>query len=200
MPQSLFVSRTLTPEERRRLLAARRWTADERRIVVRGFFGRLAIAIEPAIIAVLFGILTVALLRMAADGTEEHAGLQLLAPIFGLGAIAFALYAVFLLRVPLRALRETYEPIFVVDGYIRTRGRDDFSSRGHNGYIAVLLDDGRVAAEWPTMGDGDLTMGETPALLEFSEYGGIHRIDGQPTGVLPSSFRNIGIGTNKPPL
>lgn len=181
------------------MLAMRRWTPDERRVVVRGLLGRLAIAIEPAAIALLFGFFTVSLLRLAADGSEEHAGLQLLAPIFGLGAAAFAVYAVFLLRAPLRALRETYQPIFIVDGFIRTRSRDDLSPRGYNGYVAVLLDDRRLACEWPTIGEGDLTANEAPALLEFSEYGGIHRIDGAPTGVLPSTWQNIGVGSNKPP-
>lgn len=176
----------------------RRWTPQERRIIVRGALGRLAIAVEPAAISLLFGVFTVGLLRLAADGNQEHAGLQLLAPIFGLGAVAFAIYAIMLLRAPLRALRETYEPIFTVDGYLRTRGRDDFSPRGYNGYVAVLLEDRRIAAEWPTIGDGDLAAGESPALLEFSEFGGIHRIDGQPTGVLPSNFRNIGVGSNRP--
>ncbi len=176
----------------------RRWLPDERQVVVRGLFGRLAIAVEPAAIALLFGMFTFSLLRLAGDGTEEHAGLQLLAPIFGLGAAAFAVYALVLLRTPVRALLETYQPIFVVDGFLRTRARDDLSPRGFNGYIAALTADGQVACEWPTIGDGDLAAGESPALLEFSENGGIHRIDGKPTGVLPSSFRNIGVGSNKP--
>jgi len=190
----------LTADERRRLLAMRRWTPSERRIVVRGLFGRLAIAVEPAAISLLFGIFTVGLLRLAGDGNEEHAGLQLLAPIFAFGSLAFAVYAVYMLLTPLRALRETYGPIFVVDGYIRTRGRDDFSERGYNGYIAVLLDDRRVACEWPTIGNGDLIARTNAALLEFSEYGGIHTIDGKSTGVLPAGFSNIGVRSNKPPL
>lgn len=159
----------------------------------------MAIAIEPAIISLLFGVFTVGLLRLAGDGNEDHAGLQLLAPIFALGAVAFALYAVYMLRAPIRALRETYKPIFVVDGYVRTRGRDDFSQRGSNGYVAVLLEDRRVADEWPTTGDGDLPASEAAAWLEFSEFGGIHSIDGRSTGVLPANFRNIGVGSNRPP-
>jgi hypothetical protein len=189
----------LTADERRRVLAMRRWTPNERRIIVRGLFGRLAIAIEPAIISLLFGGLTVGLLRLAADGNEDHAGLQLLAPIFALGAVAFAVYAIYMVIAPIRALRETYGPIFVVDGYIRTRGRDDFSQRGSNGYVAVLLDDRRVACEWPTIGDGDLPSCTDAALLEFSEFGGIHNIDGKSTGVLPANFSNIGVRSNKPP-
>jgi hypothetical protein len=177
----------------------RRWTPSERRIVVRGLFGRLAIAVEPAIISLLFGVFTIGLLRLAADGNEDHAGLQLLAPIFALGAVAFAMYAVYMILAPARALRETYGPIFVVDGYLRTRGRDDFSERGSNGYIAVLLDDKRVACEWPTIGEGDLPTRTDAALLEFSEYGGIHTIDGRSTGVLPAGFSNIGVRSNKPP-
>jgi hypothetical protein len=189
----------LTADERRRVLAMRRWTPDERRIIVRGLFGRLAIAIEPAIISLLFGGLTIGLLRLASDGNEDHAGLQLLAPIFALGAVAFAVYAIYMVIAPIRALRETYGPIFVVDGYIRTRGRDDFSHRGSNGYVAVLLDDRRVACEWPTIGDGDLPACTDAALLEFSEFGGIHNIDGKSTGVLPTNFSNIGVRSNKPP-
>ncbi|MDQ6766670.1 MAG: hypothetical protein M3Z41_02575 [Candidatus Eremiobacteraeota bacterium] len=189
----------LTAEDRRRLLAMRRWTPDERRIVARGLFGRMAIAVEPAIISLLFGIFTVGLLRLAGDGNEDHAGLQLLAPIFGLGAAAFAIYALLLLRAPLRALRETYQPIFVVDGYIRTRGRDDLSERGSNGYVAVLLDDLRLAYEWPAVGEGDLPLRTDAALLEFSEHGGIHSIDGRSTGVLPVGFCNIGVRSNRPP-
>jgi hypothetical protein len=192
--------RPLTADERRRLLVMRRWTPNERRIVVRGLFGRLAIAVEPAIISLLFGVFTVGLLRLAGDGNEDHVGLQLLAPIFAFGSIAFAVYAIYMLLTPLRALRETYCPIFVVDGYIRTRGRDDFSERGCNGYIAVLLDDKRVACEWPTIGAGDLIARTDAALLEFSEYGGIHAIDGKSTGVLPAGFSNIGVRSNKPPV
>ncbi len=177
----------------------RQWAPAERKIVVRGLFGRLLIAIEPAIIALLFGFFTVGLLRLAYDGNESHHGLELLAPIFGLGAVAFVIYAGFLLARPLRALRETYGPIFIVDGFVRMRGPDDFSERGSNGYVAVLTSDRRVACEWPTVGDGRLALSELPAYCEFSEFGGIHTIDGQPTGVLPQDFKNIGVGTNRPP-
>jgi hypothetical protein len=178
----------------------RRWTPDERQIVVRGLFGRMAIAVEPAIISLLFGVFTVGLLRLAGDGNQDHAGLQLLAPIFALGAGAFAVYAICLLVAPLRALRETYAPIFVVDGYLRTRGRDDLSQRGSNGYVAVLLDDRRVVCEWPAIGEGDLPHRTDAALLEFSEYGGIHKVDGRSTGVLPEVMRNIGVRSNRPPV
>jgi len=189
----------LTADERRSELVMRRWTPDERTIVVRGLFGRLAIAVEPAIISALFCVFTIELLRLANDGNADHEGLQLLAPIFALGAAAFAVYAVCLLRAPLRALRETYGPIFIVDGYIRTRGRDDFSERGSSGYIAVLTHDRRVACEWPAIGDGDLPMRTDAALLEFCEDGGIITLDGRSTGVLPKNFHNIGVRSNSPP-
>jgi len=177
----------------------RRWRPDERSIVVRGMLGRAAIAIEPAIAALLFGFFALRLLRLAGDGQADHVGLQFLAPIFGFGAALFAVYAAMLMRTPLRALRETYEPIFVVDGYVRMRGPDDFSQRGSSGYVAVLLEDHRLACEWPTVGMGELPRRLDPALLEFSEYGGIHSIDGKSTGVLPAGFRNIGVRSNQPP-
>lgn len=189
----------LTAEQRRAMLAMRQWTPLERGIVMRGLLGRLAIAAEPLIIAVLFGFFAYALLRLGSDGKEIHHGLTLFTPIFGLGALAFLIYAAYLLARPLRALRETYEPIFVVDGYLRTRGRDDFSERGFSGYVAVLLSDRRVACEWPSVGTTDVSYSEFAALCEFSEYGGIHSIDGRPTGVLPKDFSNIGVGTNRSP-
>jgi len=194
-----FLRTTLTASDRRQLLAMRPWRSDERRIIVRGLFGRVAIAIEPAIVAILFSAFGLRLLRLGTDGNPDHGGLQLLAPIFLLGAAMFAVYAMLLLAAPFRALRETYQPIFVVDGYVRTRGRDDFSQRGSNGYVAVLLDDRRVACEWPTVGVGDLPNRTDAAHMEFSEYGGIHTIDGRPTGVLPAGFRNIGVRSNQPP-
>lgn len=175
----------------------RPWTHDERRIIARGLTGRFAIAVEPAVLALLFGFFTQGLIRRASGGNPDHAGLVLLAPIFALGAAAFAVYAVVLLLKPIRALRETYQPIFVVDGYLRTRGRDDFSPRGFNGYVAVLLENRQIACEWPTVGQGDLPSSEASAMLEFSEYGGVHSIDGRRTGVLPEKFPNIGVGATR---
>jgi hypothetical protein len=156
------------------------------------------VAIEPALLGVLFGFFTIALLRLASDGTQEHAGLQLLAPIFGVGAAGFAAYAVGLLLGPLRTLRDTYAPIFIVDGYLRTRGRDDLSQRGSRGYIAALLEDGSLACEWPAVGDTDLPFRVDAAVLEFSEFGGILSVDGRSTGALPP-IANVGIRSNQPP-
>jgi hypothetical protein len=35
-----------------------------------------------------------------------------------------------------------------------------------------------------------------PAHVEFSHYGGIHRIDGRSTGVLPARLPALGIGAS----
>ena len=176
----------------------RRWRPDESQIVRRGMFGRLTIAVEPAAIAVLFawfGYWIAAHGR--ADATHDD---WIFSLIFLPGAAAFAIYAVVLMAAPIRALRETHEPIFIVDGYLRTRGRDDFSLTGFNGYVAVLTEARQVACEWPTRGEGDLPSAMQPALLEFSEFGGIHAIDGKNTGVLPADFPVLGVGANtKPP-
>jgi len=189
--ESFFVPPPLTPDDRRRLLVMGKWRRHERRVVERGFFGRLIIAVEPGAIAILFSIVAVLLMR-----NPEHLPI---AGIVGIGAICFSLYAIFLMIEPFRALRETRKPIFVVDGYLRTRGRDDLSAQGTNGYVAVLLDDRRVACEWPTTGHADLPYAIQPAYLEFSEYGGVHSVDGRETGVVPQPFPAFGIGANRPP-
>jgi len=36
--------------------------------------------------------------------------------------------------------------------------------------------------------------GDDPRLTEFSEYGGVHRIDGRSTGVLPDRIARFGVG------
>ncbi len=191
-----FAPAPMTPAQRRELLAMRRWRPDERRIVRRGLLGRLTIAVEPGIIALLFGWFAYWIgTHGRTDATHDD---WIFAIIFLPGAAAFAIYAVVLMLGPVKALRETYQPIFVVDGYLRTRGRDDFSLSGSNGYVAVLTDGKRVACEWATRGDGDLPHAIAPAMLEFSEYGGIHSIDGKPTGVLPQDFPVLGVGINRP--
>jgi hypothetical protein len=95
---------------------------------------------------------------------------------------------------PVRALFHTRRPIFIVDGYIRFRRRDNASKAGTNGYIAVLTEDGSVACEWPTLGEIELPDHTRPAFCEFSEYGGVHRIDGRLTGVLPAHMPPLGVG------
>jgi hypothetical protein len=192
-----FVPPPMTPAQRRLLLAMRPWRPDESRIVRRGMFGRLAIAVEPALIAVLFGWFGYWIATHGrSDATHND---WIFSIIFLPGAAAFAVYALVLMAGPMRALRETRQPIFVVDGYLRTRGRDDFSTTGSNGYVAVLTEERRIACEWATRGGGDLPNAEQPAMLEFSEFGGIHAIDGKKTGILPEDFPVLGIGGNKPP-
>ncbi len=174
-------------------------------MVVRGFSGRFVTALEPAIIAILFAVFTFGL-----DYVRHHPGVDLsgkpvdlngyqyFVALFGLGAAVFTLYAMALVLAPLRALLQTWKPIFIVDGYLRTRGPDDWSDRGSTGYIAVLLDDGRVAAEWPVSGQAELTSAVHPAYMEFSEFGGIHKVDGQSTGVLADDMPPFGVGVNHP--
>jgi len=178
----------LSPLDRDALIIRRAWTRAERRIVLHGFAGRLAIAVEPLLCALVFLALTLALVF------NKNREIIILAPIFGLGVVAFAIYAIGVMFAPVRALIHTFRPIFIVDGYIRYRGRDAGSDDWSNGYLAVLTEDGRVACEWPTLGEIDVPDHRRPALCEFSEYGGVHRIDGASTGVLPDRIATLGVG------
>ena len=154
-------------------------------------------ALEPAIIAVLFGALALGIERVA--GAKEHQGYIYFAWVFAFGGACFVLYTVALLVNPIRTLLQTRQPIFIVDGYVRTRAPDEHSAIGSSGYIAVILDDGAVACEWPAVGSVPLPDEQYPAFMEFSEFGGIHCVDGQSTGVLPTSFPALGIGGARPP-
>jgi hypothetical protein len=196
----MFTPSALTSADRRRLLAQRSWRTAERRVVIRGLAGRALTALEPAAIGgVLLWVAAVLALRVSIDdGQPIHAGLPI-ALIFAPVAVGFFFYAAWLVCEPLRALRETYEPVFIVDGFVRTRGRDDFSDRGSCGYIAALTADSRVACEWPARGPTEFAHSARAALLEFSEYGGLHTIDGRPTGILPADFPAFGVGGNRPP-
>ena len=195
-----FTTAALSSAERRRLLASRPWRAAERRVVIRGVAGRAVTALEPAAIGgVLLWVAFVLAFRVTIDeGRPIHADMPI-ALIFIPVAVAFFVYAGWLVREPLRALRQTYEPIFIVDGYVRTRSRDDFSERGFCGYVAALTADHRVAGEWPARGPVEYTHSMRAAVLEFTEYGGLHAIDGRPTGILPADFPPFGIGGNRPP-
>lgn len=179
----------LTANERKELLIRRTWTRDERRVVLQGFLGRAAIAIEPVVCGVVFAALTYGLFVR---------GLWFLTPIFGMAVVAFAIYAFVMLVTPARALLKTFGPIYIVDGYIRYRDPDAESGEGANGYVAVLLHDERVCYEWPSFGKEPLPVGTVPALVEFSEYGAIHTIDGRSTGVLPKKLTTLGIGSVHP--
>jgi hypothetical protein len=190
----------LTSAERRRVLAFRPWRAAERRVVVRGVAGRAVTALEPAAIGgLLLWVAVVLAARVSIDqGQLVHAEMPI-AAIFAPVALAFFVYAGWLVSEPLRALRQTFEPIFIVDGYLRTRGRDDFSERGSCGYVAALTEDLRVAGEWAAQGPSEYSHTMRAATLEFSEYGGLHAIDGRPTGILPTDFPAFGVGANRPP-
>jgi hypothetical protein len=157
-------------------------------VVINGFLGRLVIAIEPAICGAVFLALTVGMV------VNRDKGIIVLAPIFALGVVAFGIYAFAVMLAPVRALLHTLGPIYIVDGYVRYRGRDGGSEDDSNGYIAVLTEDRRIACEWPTLGDIELPELARPSLCEFSEYGGIHTIDGRSTGVLPGRIPAFGVG------
>jgi hypothetical protein len=95
-----------------------------------------------------------------------------------------------------RAVFETFTPIFIVDGYVRYRESQATETSPVEYHVAVLNADREVLGEWqlrqwPTsIGTQDLWA----ALVEFSPYGGIHKIDGLSTGVLPAKISPFGIG------
>jgi hypothetical protein len=165
----------------------RPWSAAERRVVLRGFLGRLTIAIEPLLIGVFFGLLPVFLLL------RHQEAAVFAAPIFAFAAIAFFAYAIVLMVPPTRAVFQTFEPIYTVDGYIRYRAERTATPQF---FVAVLDADHHVLGEWPlrewpaSIGNRDLW----PVIVEFSRYGGIHKIDGHPTGVLPTEISPFGVG------
>jgi hypothetical protein len=174
----------------RRAVAARPWSAAERRVVSRGFWGYFFIAIEPVIISLLFLALAVTLLLRK----QETA--IFVAPIFICAALAFAAYAAVLLLPATRALIESYGSIYNVDGYVRYRAHRRYEDEPPTYFVAVLDADREELGEWPmrerpeALNFGDLW----PAVVEFTPYGGIHRIDGRSTGVLPDEFPALGIG------
>jgi hypothetical protein len=166
---------------------SRAWSRAERRVVLRGFFGRLTIAIEPLIVAVFFALLPLGLLLRR----QEIA--LLLAPIFAFAAIAFLAYTIALMVPSAHAVLETFAPIYVVDGYVRYRTAP---SPQPEYYVAVLSADQQMLGEWP-LREWPPSIGERelwPVLVEFSQYGGIHKIDGRPTGVLPAEIAPFGVG------
>ncbi len=134
---------------RREHLASRPWTARERLIVWRGLTGRFAIAIEPLLGTLFFGALTYGIIWRARVAKPHD--MWILSPIFGLAALAFLAYFVYLLVAPVIAYRETYKPIYLVDGYIRYRAPDDDSDLGANGYVAVLFADREICCEWESL-------------------------------------------------
>ena len=188
----------MTADERSAALIRRPWQRSERMVVLHGFFGRLCIAIEPILCGTMFLALTIGMLLVRTDPShpDDH-NMVILSPIFGFGVVACIFYAIALMLAPTRALLQTFRPIFIVDGYVRYRPPDAESPVDSNGYVAVLTEDSSIACEWPTLGDVPLRAATIPALSEFSEYGGVHRIDGRPTGVLPDRIARLGVGIIK---
>jgi hypothetical protein len=189
------------PSARDAVLVRRSWTASERRVVLRGLYGRLLIAVEPIICGTMFGALTLALIFLplpeSAHLPHRDAAI-VLSPVFGVISLAFSAYAIILLVSPVRALIQSFSPIFIVDGYLRYRKPDRATEADSNGYVAVLGEDRRTIAEWPTVGDDPVVDSIRPAMIEFSYYGGVHRIDGRSTGVLPEKMSAVGVGSNAP--
>ena len=141
-----------------------------------GFFGRLSIAIEPVLCGIVFAGITGGVF-LAPRLSPEHVmpDIIIVAPVFALGVLGCAAWALGVMLAPVRALFHT-------------------STADSNGYIAVLTEDRTIACEWPTLGDVKLPNRTHPALCEFSEYGGVHSVDGRPTGVVPARMPALGVG------
>jgi len=168
-------------------VARRPWTRAERRVVLRGFFGRFTIAIEPLIVAVFFALLPIGMLLRG----QEVA--LLMAPVFALAALGFLAFAIAMIVPSAHAVLETFAPIYTVDGYVRYRATETSPPQY---YVAVLDANRMTLGEWP-LRQWPSSIGERlmwPVVVEFSEYGGIHKIDGQSTGVLPAEIAPFGVG------
>jgi len=186
-----------SPDPPRHSLARRRWTSAERAIVWRGLTGRFALAIEPLLGAIFMALLTWGIVWRA-QHVPADATLIKIAWIFAIGAVAFGGYLVAVLMAPITAYLQTFGPIYVLDGYVRYRPPDERSRADACGYAAALFTDRSVAGEWEWLGKRRLPNATIPALVEFSLYAGIHKIDGKPTGVLPDGelpLLAIGIAT-----
>jgi hypothetical protein len=180
-------------DRRTRQLAHRSWTDAERDIVWRGLTGRMAIAIEPLLGLIFMVILTWGIVYRSQHVAAER-DLVKIAWIFGLGAICFAIYFVAVLVAPFVAYLQTFKPIYKIDGYVRYREPDDKSSDEASGYIATCFEDETVACEWEFFGKKPLSNAMIPAMIEFSAYAGIHKIDGRSTGLLPDALPALAIG------
>lgn len=143
----------------------------------------MAIAIEPLAGAIFFGLLTWGIVWRARVASPHD--LWILAPIFGLMAAGFTGYWIAVLAAPVAAYLQTRKPIYIVDGYVRYRPPDDRSEIDGSGYVAVLYEDGSLCCEWESFGRKPMPSATIAAMTEFSEYGGVHKIDGKSTGVLP---------------
>lgn len=186
-------------DPRWRALARRRWTEAERAIVWRGLTGRFALAVEP-LLGMLFMVLLTWGIVYRAHHVPSDATLIKIAWIFGLGAIAFGGYFVAVLVAPILAYMQTFRPIYILDGYVRYREPDKRSRIDGCGYAAALFADRSLAHEWEWLGKKPLPNITLPALVEFSIYAGIHKIDGKSTGLLPDEelpLLAIGIATRR---
>jgi hypothetical protein len=171
-------------DRRARLLARRPWTERERAIVSRGLAGRISIAVEPLIGMAFMAFITWGIVYRA-QHVPADATLVKIAPIFAVGFLAFLGYFVGVLVTPFTAYLQTFKPIYIVDGYVRYREPDEYSEVDACGYVAALFSDQSVACEWEWLGKKRLPNATIPAMIEFSIYAGIHKIDGRPTGLLP---------------
>ena len=180
-------------------LVRRPWTAPERHVVWMGVMGRLTIAAEAILGTLVFSLLTWGVYARA-QSVEQS--LIVLVPVFALGALGFTLYGIALMVAPIRAFLQTFAPIYIVDGYVRYRGPDEFSDEEATGYVAVLFENRDVACEWEAFGKEALPDRTIPTLCEFSTYGGIHKIDGKPTGLVPekTTALNIGMAPRNTPI
>jgi hypothetical protein len=172
-----------------RSVARRPWRELERRVVQRGFWGRFFIAVEPLTISLFFAFLAVGVLM------QQHDGAIFVAPIFAVASVLFAIYATVLMYSVTRAVIESFGSIWIVDGYVRYRMQlVPFQDPEY--YVAVLDDQREVLGEWLLDRRPDaLDRGEPwPAHVEFTEFGGVLRIDGRSTGVLPDDIPALGIG------
>jgi hypothetical protein len=180
-----------------RTLARRRWTPRERAVVWRGLTGRFALAIEPLLGMLFMAVLTWGIVYRA-QHVPSDATLIKIAWIFAVGAIAFAGYFAAVLVAPIAAYLQTFKPIYILDGYVRYREPDERSQLDACGYAAALFADRTVACEWEWLGKRRLPNTTIPALVEFSLYAGLHKIDGKSTGLLPDEelpLLAIGIAT-----
>ncbi len=180
-------------DNRTRQLAHRRWTDAERKVVWRGLSGRMAIAIEPLLGVLFMTFLTIGVIYRSQHVPAEHTLIKI-SWIFAIGAIAFLGYFIAVLVAPFSAYLQTFKPIYKVDGFVRYRESDDRSSDEGHGYVATLFEDRTVACEWEYFGTRRLENATIPAMIEFSVFAGIHRIDGHNTGLLPDDLPPLAIG------
>ncbi|HTC30372.1 MAG TPA: hypothetical protein VK702_06555 [Candidatus Acidoferrum sp.] len=180
-------------DDRTRQLAHREWTESERRVVWRGLSGRMAIAIEPLLGVLFMTFLTLGIIYRSQHVPAEH-DLIKISWIFAVGAVAFLGYFIAVLVAPFIAYMQTFKPIYKIDGFVRYRSPDERSSEEGHGYVATLFEDRTVACEWEYFGKRTLDDATIPAMIEFSVFAGIHRIDGENTGLLPDNLPPLAIG------